>query len=208
MPIKPADADSLYFLFDFNAGTGTAWWDDVALTAVSGSPNPAPTPSQALALGIHGPSLGMTFQAQDTQHQPRLEPAKSSGKPNLTLTFAQQSPFQATGHLRAVLAEAFTALDASTGNTVWTYKTGGNVWSTPAVANGRVYVGSNDFKVYALNVETGGLVWSFATGGGVFSSPVVVDNIVYVGSTDNNTYALDAATGTQIWSLHYGWSDS
>ncbi len=91
------------------------------------------------------------------------------------------------------------ALDATTGNTVWEYKTKGYIWSTPAVANGIVYVGSNDNSVYALNAVTGSLVWSFPTGEAVWSSPAVVKGIVYIGSCDNNMYALDANTGTQIW---------
>ncbi len=96
------------------------------------------------------------------------------------------------------------ALDANTGNQVWTYKTGDDVWSTPTVANGVVYVGSNDFNVYALYVEGGNLKWNFLTGGAVWASPVVVNGIVYVGSTDDNMYALDANFGTQIWKYPTG----
>ena len=47
------------------------------------------------------------------------------------------------------------------------YATGGGVDSSPAVANGVVYVGSNDNKVYALNASTGEKLWSYATDGGV-----------------------------------------
>ena len=42
------------------------------------------------------------------------------------------------------------ALDASTGNVRWTYTTGNLVISSPAVAGGTVYIGSNDHKVYGL----------------------------------------------------------
>jgi mannitol-specific phosphotransferase system IIBC component len=38
----------------------------------------------------------------------------------------------------------------STGAHVWNYTTGGGVYSSPAVAGGRVYVGSDDGKVYCL----------------------------------------------------------
>lgn len=37
----------------------------------------------------------------------------------------------------------------------WSYTTGGNVGTSPAVANGVVYVGSADGNVYALNASTG-----------------------------------------------------
>jgi outer membrane protein assembly factor BamB len=41
------------------------------------------------------------------------------------------------------------------------YTTGNGIESSPAVANGVVYVGSVDHNVYALNASTGALLWSF-----------------------------------------------
>jgi outer membrane protein assembly factor BamB len=56
-------------------------------------------------------------------------------------------------------------LNASTGAKLWSYATGSDVYSTPTtVANGVVYVGSDDFHVYALNASTGALLWSYGTG--------------------------------------------
>lgn len=86
----------------------------------------------------------------------------------------------------------------------WTYTTKGQVWSSPAVAGGKVYVGSDDGNVYALNADNGRQVWSFPTGGMVRSSPAVVNGIVYVGSHDGNVYALNADNGRQVWSYHIG----
>jgi outer membrane protein assembly factor BamB len=91
------------------------------------------------------------------------------------------------------------ALNASTGAFVWKYATLGYVDSSPAVANGIVYVGSGDDNVYALNAATGALVWKYKTGNPVVSSPAVANGIVYVGSEDNNVYALNAATGAFVW---------
>ena len=56
------------------------------------------------------------------------------------------------------------ALNASTGAKLWSYTTGSNVYSSPAVANGVVYVGSYDGNVYALKAGTGAKLWSYATG--------------------------------------------
>jgi len=64
------------------------------------------------------------------------------------------------------------------------------VLSSPAVANGVVYVGSFDNNVYALNAKTGAKLWSYTTGSYVWSSPVVVNGTVYVGSYDGNVYAF------------------
>jgi len=86
--------------------------------------------------------------------------------------------------------------------TKWTFQTGDIVLSSPAVANGMVYFGSNDSKVYAINMWTGELIWSFSTGSaGIYSSPAVAYGIVYIGANDNKTYALNAITGELIWSF-------
>jgi outer membrane protein assembly factor BamB len=41
-------------------------------------------------------------------------------------------------------------LNATTGTSLWTYTTGGRITCSPAITNGRVYIGSEDFKVYCL----------------------------------------------------------
>jgi eukaryotic-like serine/threonine-protein kinase len=90
----------------------------------------------------------------------------------------------------------------------WTYLTGEGpgIYSSPAVVNGVVYIGSDDDNVYALNAEDGTKLWSFQTGGFVnYSSPAVVDGVVYVGSWDDNVYALNAKTGMKLWSFKTGY---
>jgi outer membrane protein assembly factor BamB len=70
-------------------------------------------------------------------------------------------------------------LNASTGAKLWSYATGNEVSSSPAVVNGMVYVGSKDGNVYALNARTGAKLWSYATEYGYFvvSSPAVVNGL-------------------------------
>jgi hypothetical protein len=41
-------------------------------------------------------------------------------------------------------------LDAKTGEKIWSYKTGADVESFTSVANGVVYIGSNDYYIYAI----------------------------------------------------------
>ena len=80
---------------------------------------------------------------------------------------------------------------------LWSYTTGGDVDSSPAVANGVVYVGSTDNNLYALNASTGAKLWSYATGDGVLSSPAVANGVVYVGSYDYNVYAFGLPRGLE-----------
>jgi len=94
------------------------------------------------------------------------------------------------------------ALNATTGAKLWNYTSRGWVESSPAVANGVIYVGSDDQlatagNVYAINAATGAKLWNFTTGGEVHSSPAVVNGLLYVGSEDGKVYAIgNAATAT------------
>ncbi len=72
-------------------------------------------------------------------------------------------------------------------------------YSTPAVAYGRVYIGSTDGKVYSFGATTGKLRWSHGTGGYVYASPAVWRQTVFAGSYSGRFYALDAATGDVRW---------
>jgi outer membrane protein assembly factor BamB len=78
------------------------------------------------------------------------------------------------------------------------------VWSPPAVAGGKVYVGSWDGNVYCLDADTGSKIWNYSTGSIVDSSPAVCDGKVYVGSYDCKVYCLDADTGLKIWNYTTG----
>jgi hypothetical protein len=111
------------------------------------------------------------------------------------------------------------ALDRATGAVRWKALTGGRVRSSPAVADGRVFVGSMDGVLYALDLTTGAGVWRFETQGttlfsGDFgydrrtiqSSPAVLDGLVVVGTRDGTMYALDAATGRERWRVSHGMS--
>lgn len=82
---------------------------------------------------------------------------------------------------------------------VWQFKTGGPVKSTAAIVEGRVYVGSEDGKVYAFGLADGAKAWEFVADGPVVASPLVLGDRVYVGSAGTNFYALDRATGRAVW---------
>jgi uncharacterized repeat protein (TIGR03803 family) len=86
----------------------------------------------------------------------------------------------------------------------WSYPTGYFVTSSPAVVDGVVYVGAEDYSVYALSASTGAKLWQFTTGSYVYSSPAVANGVVYVGSADGNVYAMNASTGAELWQFSTG----
>jgi outer membrane protein assembly factor BamB len=96
------------------------------------------------------------------------------------------------------------ALNANTGSKLWSHSVG-TIDSSPAVAEGVVYIGSYSSKeVSAFNASTGAKLWSYKTGGAVESSPTVVSGVVYFASDDGNLYALNGSTGAKLWSHGIG----
>jgi len=87
---------------------------------------------------------------------------------------------------------------------LWKYETGNTVFSSPAVAEGVLYVGSSDRNLYALDVNSGELLWKFETGNTVFSSPAVAEGVLYIGSSDKSLYALNANSGELLWKFETG----
>ena len=89
---------------------------------------------------------------------------------------------------------------------VWKFKTGGPVNSSPVVADGAVYIGSDDHRIYALNARKWGVKWEFEAGDRILYAPTVYDGTVYFSARDNKVYALDAATGKKKWDFQAdGW---
>jgi outer membrane protein assembly factor BamB len=107
-----------------------------------------------------------------------------------------------------------------TNSTLWTFPTINDVESSPAVANGYVYVccgdvlSSGNDMVYCLNAQTGTLVWNFTPAGFCFT-PAVANGYVYVGSYysssspyDGYLYCLNATTGAEVWNYSAGAYDN
>jgi hypothetical protein len=98
-------------------------------------------------------------------------------------------------------------VDAATGTETWTQNINDNSTSTPAVHDDKVFIGSDDGKIYALNASDGSVVWSYQTGGEIWSAPAVSgDGKVCFGSLDHFVYCLNENTGSLIWSYDTGTS--
>jgi outer membrane protein assembly factor BamB len=94
----------------------------------------------------------------------------------------------------------------------WRFNVGSPVYSSPAVADGRVYFGAHNPTTglqtfYALDASAGALLWTYATSPllDALSSPAFARGVVYMGSNDYNMYALNANTGTLLWSFQTAW---
>lgn len=89
------------------------------------------------------------------------------------------------------------ALDRSSGKKVWAYRTGGKVYSTPAVSDGFVVAASTDKFIYCL--RDGKLMWKFETLKPDVAAPVISSGVVYIGGSDGHFRALSLTTGKLLW---------
>jgi outer membrane protein assembly factor BamB len=90
------------------------------------------------------------------------------------------------------------ALNGTSLEKEWEFKTGGKIWSTPAIEGDMLYIGSFDKKLYALNVSDGAEKWAFETEGAIISTPLVYDGTILFGSFDRHLYCLDTG-GSLKW---------
>lgn len=120
-------------------------------------------------------------------------------------------PTATGGAVYVPTSEGLLALDADSGSVRWAVENPLG-WSSPAVADGRVFVGGHREvdggrvpAVSALDAATGEEVWRFEPPRSVPAHPVVADDVVYVGSTGTHLFALDADTGAVHWTLEFEW---
>jgi len=96
------------------------------------------------------------------------------------------------------------ALDAGTGAAVWTVKPGGPLRGAPTVADGAVYVISQDNQIYSLKAADGASNWSSAAAleiAGVFgsASPAVGRGTVIAGFSSGELNAYRYENGRLVW---------
>jgi outer membrane protein assembly factor BamB len=83
---------------------------------------------------------------------------------------------------------------------LWSIKVeGGAFESTPAIADGVVYVADMDGKLSALNLTDGKEIWHHKIDGGYIASPSVRGELLYIGDIDGKFYAFDRKSGQPRW---------
>ncbi|MFC1760651.1 PQQ-binding-like beta-propeller repeat protein [Planctomycetota bacterium] len=86
----------------------------------------------------------------------------------------------------------------------------GGLMASPAVVDGKVYIGGPDGFVNAVDVTTGKELWRFETGGAVSIAPRVAEGKVFFGHLGGTSehytldiapcyYAVDQETGKPVW---------
>lgn len=71
--------------------------------------------------------------------------------------------------------------------------------ASPVIGAGRVFVGGQDSRFYAIDLESGAELWSFKAEGPIIAPAAVLGQLVFFGDTYGFVYALDTEKGTEKW---------
>lgn len=96
-------------------------------------------------------------------------------------------------------ATATPSAQRGPGTLLWRFQTGNIIESTPAVANGVVYLGGADANLYAINARTGKRIWAVSVGATVQGTVTVAGGIVYLTGVDGAVYAFQTSNGARVW---------
>jgi outer membrane protein assembly factor BamB len=97
------------------------------------------------------------------------------------------------------------AIDAETGNLLWTRNINSIARSAPAAEGNVILVNTVDNKIYAIDANDGGILWVHSGSEEEMSmvgtaAPVVSNGIVYAPYSSGELYALKLEDGSEIWS--------
>jgi polyvinyl alcohol dehydrogenase (cytochrome) len=154
-------------------------------------------------LGFIAPTGGVQ---PDAPKLDRTCPGESSFRLDTAQSWNGWSP-QVT-NTRFQNAPGITAADVPKLKLRWAFNLGAitNARSQPAIAGGRIFIGTTSGTVYSLDAKTGCTYWGFRAGAPLRSGVTLGDAggapAVYFGDQGANIYALNAETGKEIWKAH------
>ena len=104
--------------------------------------------------------------------------------------------FRGTAHLTGVSASAPPAQLKE----LWSFEAGDAIESSPAIADGSVYVGVASGELVSLRLDTGAVRWRYKVNVGVGeSSPAVAGDRVFIGDLSGVLHAVTVADGRAAW---------
>lgn len=96
------------------------------------------------------------------------------------------------------------ALDAATGKLLWKVRPAGPLRGAPAIANGNIYVVTQDNQIFALTEDKGDVAWTVSATletAGVFgvAAPAIAQGTVVAGFSSGELSALRYENGRVVW---------
>ncbi len=200
--------DTMDGFYALDSRNGSTAWTNLAVKGLS---SPALVDGKVLVGGRDGRlhALNATTGAELWNVTLVAHPEFSgiTSSPKVSYDLAYVGTFNETGGPGEVVA-----VWISNGTIAWRHATASIDFSSPAVANGSVYVGlmglyntttqvtwRPPFGVLALDAATGAQEWFTPTGDSVAASPLVTAHLVIVPSKDGYLYALNRTNGGVVW---------
>jgi eukaryotic-like serine/threonine-protein kinase len=111
---------------------------------------------------------------------------------NDNMTWAISTPAVRAGIVYMATADGgfVHALRAADGSELWRFAMPDRVWSSPSIANSKLYITNQSGELYAVDATTGKEGWHYQTRASIQSSPAIADGIAYFGSNDGAVYAI------------------
>ena len=102
-------------------------------------------------------------------------------------------------------ANQLVAADTNAEKLTWIYQANDfPFFTSPAIDDQHVYIGSRDKSLHAIKRSDGTSAWTFKTGGRVESSPIAFNDGIVFGSSDGRLYAANPTDGAELWRLDLG----
>jgi outer membrane protein assembly factor BamB len=173
---------------------------DVSPELVVGRDGKGVTPRRIQAID---PSAGETLVPNPNSaavwHYTGLD-AKGDGKPDFQHTMHRSLSAAAIKDDLLVIADLaglVHCLDAKTGKPHWTYDLLSQIWGSPCLVEGKIYLGDQDGDVAVFELSSKlKLLAKNAVGDAVYSTPTVVGDVLYI-STSTHLIAVGGDRSTE-----------
>ena len=131
-------------------------------------------------------------------HSVSIINGKGLYKLQLDLVVAQPNAFRGI-LLLSERAGDLHAFDIETHKVLWSYDTEGELWATPIIWQGYVYVVSWSGVLRCLVLRTGDDVWDLNLQSKVTAAPIMAGGVLYLGTEEGEIMAFDAREGKMLF---------
>jgi outer membrane protein assembly factor BamB len=111
--------------------------------------------------------------------------------------FIISCPIYVNGQLFIIDKFSLACLNATTGETIWSYFTGDELTVSPSYADGKVYMVTSQRHIFVLDATNSGKeLANYTTPSSSWSTPTIANGMLYVGCNDWNVYCFAASHTT------------
>lgn len=95
--------------------------------------------------------------------------------------------------------DGIVAYSQDSGQEIWRLAIPQGVEASGTIIKDRLFVGSNNGRMYSIDLGNAQIIWSFDTKSEIVAEPLLQDGVLFFISANQSIFALDAVTGKQLW---------